>query len=331
MSAPFRNQIRLLAEEADDILNNQKSFALPVQTGSISQYHTQIRTLINSLDTESQNATEIYNDINRQNDLWMGVRTSMTGAERIADNPIYDEFVQDVPYPTTIRNLKKYINKLRTEKATLSENLPDPSKSTDTLFHLPKLSLPKFSGKCIEFTSFWNSFRVGVHDIPNLSDAVKFNYLKECLDGPALLLIKSLPLTDASYHEAIRLLRENYGNANEINRTLLHSIPNVLLKACIAWADTCKYGVSEELIYDSEHSRSGSCTQMIWAESFKIGCAYIDCPIYNYFVCKYSPKGNIPGESIYQKGSLCTKCGYFGCSYGYGLCLVKNISEYPDD
>uniref|UniRef100_A0A915P6W5 CCHC-type domain-containing protein n=1 Tax=Meloidogyne floridensis TaxID=298350 RepID=A0A915P6W5_9BILA len=224
MSAPFRNQIRLLAEEADDILNNQKSFALPVQTGSISQYHTQIRTLINSLDTESQNATEIYNDINRQNDLWMGVRTSMTGAERIADNPIYDEFVQDVPYPTTIRNLKKYINKLRTEKATLSENLPDPSKSTDTLFHLPKLSLPKFSGKCIEFTSFWNSFRVGVHDIPNLSDAVKFNYLKECLDGPALLLIKSLPLTDASYHEAIRLLRENYGNANEINRTLLHSI-----------------------------------------------------------------------------------------------------------
>nr|CAD2134264.1 unnamed protein product [Meloidogyne enterolobii] len=224
MSAPFRNQIRLLAEEADDILNNQKSFALPVQTGSISQYHTQIRTLINSLDTESQNATEIYNDINRQNDLWMGVRTSMTGAERIADNPIYDEFVQDVPYPTTIRNLKKYINKLRTEKATLSENLPDPSKSTDTLFHLPKLSLPKFSGKCIEFTSFWNSFRVGVHDIPNLSDAVKFNYLKECLDGPALLLIKSLPLTDASYHEAIRLLRENYGNANEINKTLLHSI-----------------------------------------------------------------------------------------------------------
>uniref|UniRef100_A0A914N0M2 SCP domain-containing protein n=1 Tax=Meloidogyne incognita TaxID=6306 RepID=A0A914N0M2_MELIC len=106
---------------------------------------------------------------------------------------------------------------------------------------------------------------------------------------------------------------------------------NVLLKACIAWTNTCKYGVSEELIYDSEHSRSGSCTQMIWAESFKIGCAYIDCPIYNYFVCKYSPKGNIPGELIYQKGSLCTKCGYFGCSYGYGLCLVKNISEYPDD
>ncbi|KAL7073325.1 hypothetical protein ACQ4LE_007600 [Meloidogyne hapla] len=95
----------------------------------------------------------------------------------------------------------------------------------------------------------------------------------------------------------------------------------VLLKACNTWAESCKYGVAEDLEYDSAHSRSGACTQMIWAETFKIGCAFIKCPIYNYLVCRYSPRGNNPGELIYQKGSVCTECGDKGCSYTYGLCL----------
>nr|CAD2198929.1 unnamed protein product [Meloidogyne enterolobii] len=86
--------------------------------------------------------------------------------------------------------------------------------------HLPKISLPKFSGNCIEYVSFWNSFCAGVHDLTSISNSVKFSYLKECLSGPALLLVKSLPLTDASYNEAIRLLKENYGQPDEINRNL---------------------------------------------------------------------------------------------------------------
>nr|CAD2207372.1 unnamed protein product [Meloidogyne enterolobii] len=224
MSAPFRNQIRLLIQEAEELLEDPKSFVLPVQTGSISRFHAQIRSLITSLDSESQIVTELFDNITNENDRWMATRTSMTGAERLADNPIYDEFVTDVPYPTTLRKLMKYNRKLHSERGTLSASLPDPSQTTDTLFHLPKLSLPKFSGKCVEFTSFWNAFRVGVHDLTNISDSVKFNYLKECLEGPPLLLVKSLPLTEASYHEAIRLIHENFGNVDEINRTLHHAI-----------------------------------------------------------------------------------------------------------
>nr|CAD2181451.1 unnamed protein product [Meloidogyne enterolobii] len=163
-------------------------------------------------------------EITSAHERWMAVRTSMTGAERQTDTPIYEKFITEIPFLNIVRDLKRYSRKLLSEKAKLTEALPDPSQITNTHFHLPKLSLPKFNGKCVEFTSFWNSFKVGVHDIPDLSDAVKFNYLKECLDGPAYLLIKSLPLTNASYHEAIRLLRENYGNSDEINRTLLHSI-----------------------------------------------------------------------------------------------------------
>uniref|UniRef100_A0A915NX92 Uncharacterized protein n=1 Tax=Meloidogyne floridensis TaxID=298350 RepID=A0A915NX92_9BILA len=52
----------------------------------------------------------------------------------------------------------------------------------------------------------------------------------KCLSGPALLLVKSLPLTDASYNEAIHLLKENYGQPDEINRNLhisLRKLPTV--------------------------------------------------------------------------------------------------------
>ena len=152
MSAPFRTQIRLLVAEAEEIFNNKKSFPLPVQTGSISQHHSQIPTLAVSIDSEMENSTELFNEIDQKNERWMNVRASMTGAERLADTPLYEEFIQTVPYPTTLRNLKKYIRKLRSEKDLLSAALPDLSHSTNTLFHLPKLSLPKFSGKCVEFT-----------------------------------------------------------------------------------------------------------------------------------------------------------------------------------
>nr|CAD2205838.1 unnamed protein product [Meloidogyne enterolobii] len=224
MSAPYRDELRFLYADATEILNNRKEFEIPQQLGSISLHHANIRSKISALDLELDTVSEILKDISSAHDRWMSVRSAMTGAERLADNPLYDVFVLEIPYISSLNELRNYSRRLRVAKSKLVEALPDPSKATDTLFHLPKLSLPKFSGKCVEFTSFWNAFRVGVHELTNISDSIKFNYLKECLEGPPLLLIKSLPLTEASYHEAIRLIKENYGNVNEINRTLHHSI-----------------------------------------------------------------------------------------------------------
>uniref|UniRef100_A0A914MEM2 Uncharacterized protein n=1 Tax=Meloidogyne incognita TaxID=6306 RepID=A0A914MEM2_MELIC len=160
----------------------------------------------------------------------MSVRTNMTGAERTADTPIYENFVTNTPYLGTLFQLKKYLKNLRSSRQILNSALPDPNQSTQSHMHLPKISLPKFSGNCIEYVSFWNSFCAGVHDLSTISNSVKFSYLKECLSGPALLLVKSLPLTDASYNEAIRLLKENYGQPEEINRNLhisLRKLPTV--------------------------------------------------------------------------------------------------------
>ena len=197
MSAPLRAQIVLLKEAGDEFIANKKTFPLPPANGiSTSQYHAQLRTLISSLNHELGEVSEVVNDLSHVHNQWMAIRGSMTGAERAIDNPLYDQFIIDTPYLRLLADLKKYQKEMRTSLQALAAALPDPSQQSNHL-HLPKISLPKFSGNCTEYVSFSNAFRAGV-DESSLSDSVKFNYLKECLEGPALLLVKPLPLTDAS-------------------------------------------------------------------------------------------------------------------------------------
>lgn len=64
----------------------------------------------------------------------------------------------------------------------------------------------------------------------------------------------------------------------------------------------------------------GLYTQLIWAKTLYVGCGismYKDVEKPNmylkFFVCNYGPRGNVVGESVYQKGPPCSKCSQ-GCS-----------------
>ena len=142
MSAPYRDELRFLYADATEILNNRKEFEIPQQLGSTSLHHANIRSKISALDLELDTVSEIQKDISSAHDRWMTVRASMTGAERLADNPLYDAFVLEIPYISSLNELRNYSRRLRLAKSKLLEALPDPSQATDTLFHLPKLSLP---------------------------------------------------------------------------------------------------------------------------------------------------------------------------------------------
>ncbi|XP_010284631.1 PREDICTED: cysteine-rich venom protein-like, partial [Phaethon lepturus] len=57
----------------------------------------------------------------------------------------------------------------------------------------------------------------------------------------------------------------------------------------------------------------GHYTQMVWYNSYQIGCAVAFCPnsIYKYFyVCQYCPMGNIQSliQTPYKKGEPCGDC-----------------------
>jgi len=72
----------------------------------------------------------------------------------------------------------------------------------------------------------------------------------------------------------------------------------------------------------------GHYTQVVWATSRHVGCAYHLCPtiavpgpnLHNayYLVCNYGPAGNFRGQKPYTKGPACSKCGN-----GAGWCKNK--------
>jgi hypothetical protein len=99
-----------------------------------------------------------------------------------------------------------------------------------TLPRLPKLELPKFSGKVTEWSSFWDLYNTAIHSNTNVSKVNKFNYLFSLLEGNAARSIKGLTLTSANYDAAIEILQERFGKTQQI--TAAHMDQIMQIPAC---------------------------------------------------------------------------------------------------
>lgn len=64
---------------------------------------------------------------------------------------------------------------------------------------LPKIELPKFDGNATEWCSFRDMFQSLVHNNPSISNIERFHYLISCVTGPALAVVKAVPLTADNY------------------------------------------------------------------------------------------------------------------------------------
>ena len=61
-------------------------------------------------------------------------------------------------------------------RAPVAELVPHSSQGGSRV-KLPKLSIPRFNGELTAWTPFWDSYKVAIHDNPDLTDIDKFNYL----------------------------------------------------------------------------------------------------------------------------------------------------------
>lgn len=77
---------------------------------------------------------------------------------------------------------------------------------------LPKIELPKFDGDVLQWCSFRDSFSSLVHNNQSISDVGCFHFLRSCLTGPALAVIKSIPLTSDNYSIAWNTLQKSFEN-----------------------------------------------------------------------------------------------------------------------
>ena len=99
---------------------------------------------------------------------------------------------------------------------TTLHDSPPPLAITPSKPRLPKLVLPRFKGDVKDWSAFWDSFKSAIHDNNDIPKVDKFNYLKSLLEGTAFKTVQGLTLTDRNYDSAIQLLKERFGNPQQI-------------------------------------------------------------------------------------------------------------------
>ncbi|XP_050056095.1 uncharacterized protein LOC126549771 [Aphis gossypii] len=77
---------------------------------------------------------------------------------------------------------------------------------------LPKIELPKFDGNVIEWCTFRDMFQSLIHNNKAISDIERYHYLISCLSGPALTIVKAVPLSADNYSIAWNELTKCYEN-----------------------------------------------------------------------------------------------------------------------
>ena len=90
----------------------------------------------------------------------------------------------------------------------------------------PKLELQQFDGKPQNWSEFWDSFCSAVEDNEDLSDAVKFQYLRKSLLEPARSVVSGFKITGENYRAAIDLLKQRYARPALIKRAHINEMLN---------------------------------------------------------------------------------------------------------
>ncbi|KAL3842073.1 hypothetical protein ACJMK2_020138 [Sinanodonta woodiana] len=99
----------------------------------------------------------------------------------------------------------------------------------------------------------------------------------------------------------------------------------------MTWSQAIKLWADEKAYYTygsnvgAGDKEIGHYTQMVWAQSVKIGCGYANCAGTHYYVCNYAPGGSLDNLNPYIMGATCadcpSKCSNRLCDCGSMVCL----------
>ncbi|KAF7643812.1 hypothetical protein LDENG_00232750 [Lucifuga dentata] len=101
----------------------------------------------------------------------------------------------------------------------------------------------------------------------------------------------------------------------------------------------------EHLDYDyhnnscHEEKMCGHYTQMVWADTHRVGCAFhlcntmegLDWERVSFLVCNYYPAGNYEGEKPYEEGDWCSRCPENLQKCENNLCVADTEDEDEED
>ena len=106
----------------------------------------------------------------------------------------------------------------RVEKALQeTKSSPKPQKEfKHSSLKLPIIVLPVFDGDRRKWLSFWDVFRTEVHEVQDISNVTKFNFLKGQLSDKIKKRVEGIMASDDNYDLLVQTLIDNYGNKMSI-------------------------------------------------------------------------------------------------------------------
>lgn len=129
-----------------------------------------------------------------------------------------------IHYKTMLREYLAHTNQgntnIKPKESASVQNL----KINSAEEQLPMIQLPVFSGRYMEWQSFYDMFVSLIHDNNVLSPVQKLRYLKSSLSGEPEALLKNYSTTVANYKEAWGQLTKRYNNKRYICNAVMKTL-----------------------------------------------------------------------------------------------------------
>lgn len=97
----------------------------------------------------------------------------------------------------------------------------DNASFRPSVVKLPKLCIPSFSGKYLEWTTFRDLFVSMIHNNDSLDSVQKLQYLKSYLTGEAEQLLRNIPVSGTNYARCWTQLEQRYNNKKYLSHCIL--------------------------------------------------------------------------------------------------------------
>lgn len=117
--------------------------------------------------------------------------------------------------------IKSALSALEGRSSTGCETTKTGAEPSTSNIRLPKITIPVFSGKYSEWTTFYDLFRSLIHNNKSLDDVQKLHYLKGHLVGEAEQLVRHISVTKDNYRICWEQLEKRYNNKKYLANLIL--------------------------------------------------------------------------------------------------------------
>lgn len=161
---------------------------------------------------------------------------------------------------TTVDKIERLLVAIATRSGELkleeSYNTPSPAPTSASAsstssepvpvsrrLHLKAPTVPHFAGDPTKFSEFIGLFEEQVHRSLDLNNTEKFSLLKTLLEGKAETFLAPIRIAGENYEEALRQLKEKFGDKRAIRHSLMNKLFN--LETARDTAESCRNALDQ--------------------------------------------------------------------------------------